>query len=102
MLLKSKDYETAMQKSCKDHVTSFKYRTNCKTWRHVDAKKAVLGFLVLNEHDVRQITFGVYEIKQAYLKNGQYHINVSEMESYHTSKTLYNLWIKYSPSTICG
>ena len=65
----------------------------------------------------RKKTFGVYQIKQAnsyvaaHLKNGKYHIDESEMESNllhakiqsrHTTNTLYNLWIKYSPATICG
>ena len=87
MLMKSKENETAMQKLCLDHVTSFKYRTDFKTWRRIDSKDAVLGFPVLTEDDVRQMPFGVYQIKQAnsyvaeHLKNGHYHIDVSEMET---------------------
>lgn len=70
----------------------------------------------LSEEDVRQLTFGTYQIRQAnsYIREhvdetGQYAIDVSQMESdlihcrlqsRHSSSTLYNLWIKFTDCAV--
>jgi hypothetical protein len=41
------------------------FRDNSKSWKNIDAGDNVIDFHVLSEDDVRQLTFGVYQIRQA-------------------------------------
>ena len=74
-----------------------------------------MGFPKLNESNLREQTFGVYQIKQAksytdeHLKDGQYSISVQQnspnvlhglIQSRHISRKKYHVWIKYSESEI--
>lgn len=46
-----------------------------------------VDFPVLSDDEVRELTFGVYQVRQAnpyvieHTENGQYHVDVSEIES---------------------
>ncbi|XP_061171659.1 uncharacterized protein LOC133181135 [Saccostrea echinata] len=116
MLLKSRENANALKQLCtRNHAHRF--TVNSKSWKSIDAHDAVLDFPVLSEDEVRQLIFGVYQIRQAnsyvreHTENGQYNIDVSEIEtglihtriqSRHRNSTLYNLWIKYTTSSVCG
>ena len=85
-----------------------------KKWT-VITETEVSDFPKLSESDLRELTFGVYQIKQAksytdeHLKDGQYTISVQQncpeivyglIQSRHVSKKKYHVWIKYHESGI--
>ena len=83
-----------------------------KAWSAINETE-VIDFPRLSECDLRELTFGVYQIKQAkcytdeHLKDGQYVISVQQnlpglihglIQSRHISRKKYQVWIKYSES----
>lgn len=115
MLMMAKKNENVLKNLC-DTEPHYKYRANSKSWKRIDAHDAAVNFPTLSEEDVRQLTFGTYQIRQAnsYIREhvdetGQYAIDVSQMESdlihcrlqsRHSSSTLYNLWIKFTDCAV--
>ncbi|XP_061170430.1 uncharacterized protein LOC133179753 [Saccostrea echinata] len=115
MLMMSKNNENVL-KELVTKDSNYRYRTNSKLWKSIDARDAAINFPALSEEDVRQLTFGTYQIRQAnsYIREhidetGQYAIDVSYVESdlihcriqsRHTSSTLYNLWIRFTISAV--
>lgn len=88
-----------------------------KTWNAIDAQDLQVDFPVLSLDHLRNLTFGIYQLKQAsrytdeHLNGGDYHIHLSTAEldilhariqSRHVASKQYNLWIQYSPTEIQG
>lgn len=92
-------------------VTDNKWDKKRTIWKSMDASE-MPDFPELNEEELRDLTMGVYQIRQAksYTKehqtdDGKYEILVnkeqegvlkSQIRSRHTSSKTYNLWIEYS------
>lgn len=115
MLIKSRENANALKQLSTTATHAF--RANSKSWTRIDANDVVVDFPVLSEDEVRELTFGVYQVRQAnpyvieHTENGQYHVDVSEIESglihtriqsTHRNSTLYNLWVKYTTNSVCG
>lgn len=84
-----------------------------KKWEDIDAKDAVPNFPSLTENSLRDLTFGVYQLKQApayvdqHLTKGGLSVMVNQaandlihvrIQSRHISSKLYNIWIEYGTS----
>lgn len=64
MLMMAKKNENVLKNLC-DTEPHYKYRANSKSWKRIDAHDAAVNFPTLSEEDVRQLTFGTYQIRQA-------------------------------------
>lgn len=94
-----------------------KFRSKSKNWVSIETRNTIPDFPVLNEEKLRKLTFGVYQLKQArkysdeHLGEEDYKIDLSCEEPYllhariqsrHTSKKLYNIWVEYSKEQVTG
>ena len=85
-----------------------------RRWQNIcDAD--VTNFPALSEHSIRELTFGVYQVKQAkhytdeHLRDGDYKISVQKsaenllhclIQSRHISSKQYHVWVEYNSNSI--
>lgn len=64
MLMMAMKNENVLKNLC-DKEPHYKHRANSKSWKRIDAHDVAVNFPTLTEEDVRQLTFGTYQIRQA-------------------------------------
>jgi len=104
------------QNVLQERVISERLDRRTGVWVKMDATEAIPQFPKMSEEDIRNITFGVYQLKLAHSytqehlsEDGDYIIMVNgyvsnlvrvQIQSRHTSSKKYMLWIEYDEAYV--